>query len=226
MDSTARKKTSNGTQDPTGELVKEILHRVKNNFQTIASLLNLQAGYIRDEQARELFKNSRERVYVMALAHEKLYQSRDLSHIEIGEYIRSLVSHLFDTYYPQTGRVREKMEIEAVVMEIETAIPVGLIINELVSNSLKHAFPNRAGEIRIDLAESKDEDYDYTLTVRDNGIGLPAGFDFRGSGTLGMVLVCTLVKQLHGVIDLDSENGTAFTIKFKRLIYKKKVAPA
>jgi len=205
-------------------LLKEIHHRVKNNLQTISSLLNLQSGYIKDKQSLEVFKNSKERVHAMALIHEKLYESRDLSKIDFREYICSLVNDLFDSYSTNKEQVLLKMKIEDAALGIETAIPLGLIINELVSNSLKYAFPgSREAEIQVKLEECKDEEYDYTLIVGDNGIGLPGELDFRDSKSLGMVLVCSLAKQLHGAIDLDRKDGTTFTIKFKQLKYNKRI---
>ena len=198
-------------------LLKEIHHRVKNNLQTIYSLLSLQSRYIKDEQALEVFKSGQERIRAMALIHEKLYQPGDLSNIDFREYINNLVKFLFDSYHLNPGQVQLKMQIEDVFFSIGSAIPLGLTINELVSNSLKHAFPdNRKGELRVDLGKSKDKEYDYTLIIGDNGIGYPGDLDFRTSDTLGMVLVNLLVKQLHGVIDLERKGGTTFTIKFKK----------
>jgi PAS domain S-box-containing protein len=212
-------------------LLKEIHHRVKNNLQTISSLLSLQAGYIKDKQALKVFKNSQERVRAMALIHEKLYQSGDLAEIDFAGYVQSLVRYLFDSGALKSEQVQLKIQIEDVVLDINTSMPVGLIINELVANSFKHAFPdNRKGELQVYLGKSEDDenenekedkyDYDYTLIVRDNGIGFPEGLDFRSTNTLGMLLVGTLVKQLHGVIDLERNNGTTFTIKFKKLKHK------
>jgi PAS domain S-box-containing protein len=202
-------------------LLKEIHHRVKNNLQVISSLLNLQSRYIKDEQALEVLKNSQERVRTMALIHEKLYRSRGLSRIDFREYIQSLITYLFDSYSLQQEQVQLKMQIENVVLDIETAIPLGLIINELISNAFKHAFPgNRKGELLVNLEKSEDEEHDhdcYTLIVGDNGIGFPDGLDFRNSNSLGLELVFILVKQLRGVIDLEKENGTKFTINFKTL---------
>ena len=203
-------------------LLKEIHHRVKNNLQTIVSLLNLQAGYSKDKQVLEVFKNSQERVRAMALIHEKLYESRDLSQIDFQEYIHSLVAHLFESYSLRPDIVQLKMKIENVALDIDTAIPLGLLINELVSNSLKHAFPqNRKGELRVHLSQSEDEEYDYTLIIEDNGVGFSGGTDFQDSKTLGMVLISSLVKKLKGIMDIGRKNGTRFTIKFKQLKYKK-----
>jgi PAS domain S-box-containing protein len=202
-------------------LLKEVHHRVKNNLQVISSLLNLQSRYIKDKKALEVLKNSQERVKTMALIHEKLYRSRGLSRIDFREYIQSLITYLFESYSLQEGQVRLNMQIENVVLDIETAIPLGLIINELISNAFKHAFPgNRKGELRVNLEKSKGEAHGhdrYTLVVGDSGIGFPDGLDFRNSSSLGLELVLILVKQLRGVITLEKENGTTFTIKFKTL---------
>ncbi len=204
-------------------LLKEIHHRVKNNLQTIVSLLNLQSGYIKDKRALEVFKNSQERVRAMALIHEKLYESKDLSKIDFREYISSLITSLLDSYYLNPGQVRLNMQIKDIELDFGRAIPLGLIINELVSNSLKHAFPeNRKGELKINLGVSEDKEYDYTLIVKDNGIGFPEDLDIPNSNTLGIVLVNALTKQLHGVLDLDRKEGTTFTIKFKKLRDKKR----
>jgi two-component sensor histidine kinase len=153
----------------------------------------------------------------MALIHEKLYQSRDLEKINFSEYIRSLITYLFDSVSMKPGQVQLKMQIEDVALGINPSIPLGLIISELVANSFKHAFPgNRKGELQVSLGKSEDKEYDYTLVVRDNGIGFPDDLDFRSSDTLGMLLISTLVKQLRGVIDLERRGGTTFSIKFKK----------
>ncbi|MCK4765003.1 MAG: PAS domain S-box protein [Candidatus Aminicenantes bacterium] len=202
-------------------LLREIHHRVKNNLQVIVGLLNLQAKYIDDKRAVDIFKNSRQRVMAMALVHEKLYQSEDLSRINFREYIQSLTRHLFDTYSymidPQ--QVHLKTEIADIVLDIETAIPLGLLINELVTNALKYSFPGgRAGELRVvlDVSKGVGKKYEYHLIVVDNGVGFPAERDFRDSGTLGMLLVNSLVQQLRGTIDLDRSGGTKFIIEFKK----------
>jgi len=197
-------------------LLREIHHRVKNNLQIISSLLSLQSRYIDDKRAPEVFKNCQDRVHAMALIHEKLYQSGDLSKIDFRGYARSLISRLFISYALKPEQVQLNMEIENVDLTIEEAIPIGLIINELISNSLKHAFPNyRKGAIEVSLGVNKGEGYDYSLIVGDNGIGLPDGLNLENSATLGMLLVHSLVKQLNGVIDLYRKNGTRFDIKFK-----------
>jgi two-component sensor histidine kinase len=202
-------------------LLREIHHRVKNNLQTIISLLNLQAGYIKDKRALEVFKNSQERVRAMALIHEKLYESKDLSKIDSREYISSLITSLLDSYHLNPGQVRLNMQIKDIELDIGRAIPLGLIINELVSNSLKHAFPDdRKGELQINLGVSEGKEYDYKLIVKDNGIGFPEDLDIINNDTLGMVLIKALIKQLRGVLDIDRREGTTFTINFKKLNHK------
>lgn len=199
-------------------LLKEIHHRVKNNLQVISSLLNLQSKYTGEKQVVEVFKKSQERIRAMAIAHEKLCHSDDLSQIDFRDYIGSLITYLFEAYSFIPGQVQLKIEIEEISVNLETAIPLGLIINELVANSLKHAFPGeKKGEIHVELKESEDSVFDYIMMISDNGVGLPGSIDFQESGSLGMVLVGTLIKQLHGVIDYETKNGTHFTIKFKRI---------
>ena len=199
-------------------LLKEIHHRVKNNLQTIISLLNLQSGYIKDKQALRVFKNSQERVRAMALIHEKLYKSTDLAKINFQEYVGGLISYLFDSHSLPLDQVQLKLKIEDIVVDIETAIPLGLVINELVSNSFKHAFPEkRKGELRVELGKSDEEEFDYKLVVDDNGVGFPENLNLQDSNTLGFVMVETLVKQMHGVLDIEKKDGTKFIIKFNRL---------
>jgi two-component sensor histidine kinase len=198
-------------------LLKEIHHRVKNNLQVISSLLYLQSRYIKDNQALELFKNSQKRVEAMALIHENLYKSKDLSKINFREYLSSLITSIYNSYHLHVGQVRLEIQVKDVILDINTSIPLGLIINELVSNSLKHAFPNgRKGTLSVILEESQDKRYDFILTVEDNGIGLPKGREFQDSDSLGMLIVSALVKQVHGTLDLDGTGGTRFTIKFKK----------
>ena len=191
-------------------LLKEIHHRVKNNLQIISSLLNLQLEHIKDQQAIEAFKESQNRVKSMALIHEKLYQSKDLSKIELAEYIQTLTTTLFRSYKTSPGTIALKINAQDVLLDINIAIPCGLIINELVSNALKYAFPSgKEGEICIDLYPQDDK---IILVVNDNGIGLPKDLDFQNPKTLGLKLVMTLVKQLRATIDLDRTRGTEFKV--------------
>ena len=192
-------------------LLKEIHHRVKNNLQIISSLLNLQAGYIQDEHAGEMFKESRNRVKSMALIHEKLYQSKDLARIDFAEYVRSLTTHLFRSYGVNSHAVGLKINVDKILLDIDLAIPCGLIVNELVSNSLKYAFPSGIrGEICIDL--NRENEGRLALVVSDNGAGLPPGFDLQKTESLGLQLVSTLTDQLEGKILLERNGGTRFKI--------------
>jgi len=193
-------------------LLREIHHRVKNNLQIISSLLNLQSRYIKDKQVLHVFKESQNRIKSMALIHKKLYQSKDLARIDFAEYVRSLIADLFRSYKADYDLITLKINIDDVFLGIDTAIPCGLIINELVSNSLKYAFKGGQGEIRIDLHSEKEGKF--TLIVSDSGLGLPKDLDFRNTESLGLQLICTLVDQLQGTIGLDRTGGTKFKIAF------------
>jgi PAS domain S-box-containing protein len=202
-------------------LLKEIHHRVKNNLQVISSLLHLQRQYVGDEEADEVLMESQNRVKSMAMLHEKLYQSEDLSNIRISDYVESLVNELFYSYAVKIGRINPVLDIDDVTLNMETAVPGGLLISELVSNSLKHAFPGRReGEIRVSLKKFHDK---YELTVSDNGIGLPNDVNFQKTDSLGLQLINTLVGQIEGDIELDKNQGTEFKIVFKELKYNKRL---
>jgi len=199
-------------------LLKEIYHRVKNNLQVISSLLNLQSEYIKDKQDLEIFKESQQRIGSMALIHEKLYQSKDLAMINFGEYVQDLVASLFSTYEVNTDALALTINIDNILLGLDAAIPCALIINELVSNSLKYAFPaGKTGEIHI-IADTNDDLF--TLNVSDNGIGLPPDFDFKNTSTLGLQLVDILTNQLSGNIKITCNQGVKFKIKFPALIKK------
>lgn len=194
-------------------LLKEIHHRVKNNLQIISSLLNLQAGQLKDHDTSSLFRESQARVRSMALIHEKLYQSKDLARIDFDSYVRDLMVYLFRSYAANPDQIRTTIETYDMFLGIDTAIPCGLIISELVTNSLKYAFPNGArGEIYIGLAP--EDDGHLTLKVNDNGIGFAPEFDWRDTDSLGLQLVSTLTTQLHGTIDVSGQGGTSFKITF------------
>jgi len=196
-------------------LLKEIHHRVKNNLQVISSLLNLQASLLEDEHSRSLFQESQYRVKTMALIHEKLYQSESLRTIGFQEYVRSLASDLYASYHPLSGTVELVIDVADIHLDIDTAIPCGLIINELVSNALKHAFPGGTGTMTITMAEQSEGVY--TLMISDDGIGIPEDLDIETSGTLGLQLVKGLVEeQLEGTLDLQSIQGTSWSIRFQK----------
>ncbi len=194
-------------------LLREVHHRVKNNLQIIISLLNLQSRYMTDEATLSAFRESQNRIKVMAIVHEKLYQSDNLSQIELGEYLRFLANSLFQFFGMSGKGLTFTSDIHDIFLAIDSAIPVGLIVNELISNSLKYAFPDgKTGEISLAIQR-----VDRTLTIlfKDNGVGIPKDFDWRNATSLGLRLVITLVDQLDGTIELDRSSGTAFTIIVK-----------
>jgi two-component sensor histidine kinase len=188
-------------------------------MQIISSLLNLQITYLNDEEAVNLLKESQNRVRSMAIIHEKLYQSNDFTKINITEYINSLVNGLFYSYSIK-NHINSTIDIDDVELNIETAVPVGLILNELISNSLKHGFAKGSGEVCIRLKNIDDK---YEMIVRDNGIGFPKDVDFRKTESLGLQLVNNLVNQIDGEIELKLNHGTKFIITFPELTYNKRI---
>lgn len=202
-------------------LLTEIHHRVKNNMQIISSLLNLQSQYVEgDQMAADVLKESQNRVKSMAMVHEKLYQSDNLTEIKIDDYIKRLVSDLFYSYNILQDQINPLIDVEKIRFNMETAIPCGLIISELVTNSLKHAFPEkRKGEIRVSLKILNNK---YVLVVSDDGVGLPNELDFKKTNTLGLKLVNSLVNQVDGEIELDKSHGAEFTIIFEDSKYKER----
>lgn len=195
-------------------LLKEVHHRVKNNLQVISGLLNLQARHITDPGAKEIYKESQNRVITMGLIHEELYQSKDLAQVDFAAYIQNLSSNLFASYGKEHSNVDLVIDAAHIEMIVDTAIPCGLIVNELISNSLKHAFPmEKEGEVRVNFHSMGDGVYQ--LSVADSGVGLPVGFDFRRSKSLGLQLVTVMTELLGGTIELNQDGGTTFTITFR-----------
>ena len=193
-------------------LLREIHHRVKNNLQVISSLLRLQSRTIKDDAICRVFKESQDRVKTMAIIHEKLYQSTNLAGIDFAGYIRDLTANLYRSYGVSQETISLRIQAQNVFLGINMAIPCGLIINELVSNCLKHAFPGgERGEIYIDLSSDPDQ---IILTVGDNGGAFPKGLDFRNTESLGLQLVLSLIEQLEGAIELHSDGKTEFRIAF------------
>lgn len=203
-------------------MLSEIHHRVKNNLQIISSLLNLQSTYIIDKAALNAIKESRNRVSSMALIHEKLYKSKNLSKIDFEDYIKHLTSHLLQIYAISKVKVDMKINASQVFLTVDTAIPTGLIINELVSNSLKHAFPDKKeGKIEIELKQTSQGEY--YLKVKDNGCGIKKDVNLSSTTTLGMQLISMLTKQLAGEVKIENGTGTEVTIKFKEANYKERL---
>jgi PAS domain S-box-containing protein len=202
-------------------LLKEIHHRVKNNMQIMASLLRLQSEGIKDKHLRDLFDESRNRIKSMALIHEDLYSGKDLARIDFGQYTRKLTGRLISAYEVDPNRIITSVNIDNVFLGVDTAIPCGLIINELFTNSLKYAFP--VDKFGVNLKDKKEEirigchsnSAEHTLVFSDNGVGLPEDINFQKTETLGLDLVKSLTRQLGGTIKLNRNSGTEFTITFK-----------
>ncbi len=222
-DITNRKRTEEQIKASLKEkevLLKEIHHRVKNNLQVISSILDLQADYTADEQIIEIFNESKNRIRTMALVHEFLYQSKDLARIDFAEYIQNSADTLFGSY-DNSDFIQLRINVEDdISLNIDEAIPCGLIINELISNSLKHAFPaGEEGKICIDFRSEKDK---YILIIDNNGVDFPKKVDFRNTESLGLQLVVDLTEQLDGTIELDRSRGTTFKITFPQIEEGKK----
>lgn len=194
-------------------LLREVHHRVKNNLQVVSSLLNLQSRSTLDSEVRRAFEECQRRIQSMALIHEQLYQSDDLADVDFPEYIRQLSQRLFRSYNVNRGRVELQPEIGPVRLGVDIAVPCGLIVNELLSNSLKYAFPdNREGTISIRVEKLQDESV--LMSIADDGVGLPPDIGFWNTKTLGLRLVRLLVRQLDGEIELGGPPGAEFRIRF------------
>jgi two-component sensor histidine kinase len=196
-------------------LLKEVHHRVKNNLQVISSILNLQSSYVKDEGTLSILKESQNRIKSMAFIHESLYQTKDFSSINFSEYIINLSQNLIHSYSNFDREIKLNLDIQNVFLNLDLAIPCGLIINEIVSNALKHAFVEKkeGGEVSIKMKIVED---DLILLIGDNGKGLPKHIDYRNTESLGLQLVVILTDQLSGTIELHLEKGTNYSIVFKQ----------
>lgn len=201
-------------------LLREVHHRVKNNLQIISTLLSLQSSQSDDQNVIGLYRESQNRIMSIALIHENLYQSEDLTNINFENYAKNLIEDIFHSFGVDSEKIEIKMEIKNVIMSIETAIPCGLIINELISNTLKHAFHNGEGKIYLKLSE-KDKG-NYLLKIKDNGKPFPEELEIDKTNTLGIKLIKNLVNQLDGKITLHKENKE-FLIEFNELKYKERI---
>lgn len=194
-------------------LLQEIHHRVKNNMQIISSLLRLQSGQIDNEKMQDIFRISQDRIRSMALIHDMLYKTKNFAGIDFNQYLQGLIRHLVNTYLIDAKDIKINVQVDKVYLDLNTAVPCGFILNELVTNSLKHAFPSgRKGEVTVELRSN--ERNKTQISVSDNGIGLPNDFNFNNPQSLGLMLVKDLVRQLNGKIEYTSENGASFTITF------------
>ena len=202
-------------------LLKEIHHRVKNNMQVISSILSLQSSSLEDEKAVSVFMQCQDRIKSMAIVHEKLYQSENLSEISFQSYTNTLAETIFRSYSEKAEKISLKLDVEDILLDVDTVIPIGLILNELVTNSLKHAFEGQEkGEIKITFREIGEDKLE--LKVGDNGTGIPEGFDLRNTDSLGLKLVFLLAEeQLKGKVDVNRNDGTEFQIIFQKVRQKR-----
>jgi two-component sensor histidine kinase len=194
-------------------LLEEVHHRVKNNLQVITSLLGLQARSIKDPATRIKFDESRYRIQAMAILHEILDESSSLAEIDFADYVQRLAAHLVRSY-GALGRIRLRLRLDPLCCHRDVALPCGLIVNEVLSNALKYAFPGgKAGDVQIELR--REPSGKVHLLIADNGIGLPRGWDWETSSTLGLRLVRTLARQIEANIQITGGDGTAFSIEFR-----------
>jgi len=223
-DITGRKRNEKAIRNSLLEkeiLFKEVHHRVKNNLQIIGSLLKFQAAYINDPEVTEIFKESQNRIKSISLIHEKLYQTKDLSRIEFEGYVKTLVTQLFLTFGIKPDKVTFSVNANNIFLSVDNAIPCGLIINELVTNSLKYGFPeNKTGHVSVDMTY---ENTHYTLKIADNGVGMPEDNEIDKPKTLGLQLVNTLASQLDAQLELERKNGSCYTITFSNIYYKNRI---
>lgn len=214
-DFTANKNMQNQIEASLKEkdvLLKEIHHRVKNNLQIIISLLNLQSGYIKDEYTLKAVQDGQNRVRSMALVHEKFYQAEELTEINFGEYVSKLCQYLYQSYGDKTDRITLEVSGDHVGLDMDTAMPCGLLVNEVVSNAYKYAFPgNATGVISINLKRANKK---VVITMSDTGVGLPPSIDVEKTESLGMQLIQALTSQLDGELTVSREKGTTFEVSF------------
>ncbi|WPU97304.1 sensor histidine kinase [Mucilaginibacter sp. cycad4] len=194
-------------------LLKEVHHRVKNNLQIVMSLLNTQSAFLKNNAALAAIRESQNRVQAIALIHQKLYSSSNVAYIDIAVYISELVNYLADCYDAHDRGIRFEQQIEPVKMDVAQAVPVGLMLNEAITNAIKYAFPHRRGYIDIRLGTFDDNNI--MLSIADNGIGLPQGFDIKEASSLGMEMMKALSKQLGGNFKMENNEGVVITLVFR-----------
>ncbi len=226
-DITVRKKAEQALQaslEEKNQLIRELFHRTKNNMQVIISMLMLQSGFTEDKQVKDIFQDTISRLQAMSLVHEKLYQSQHLSRINLDEYLHDLAQLLARTYHVTSNKIDLTFDLETISTLIDIATPCGLVVNELISNAFKHAFPaGQDGEIHIALHRANDQKL-ITLVVSDNGVGMPRNFDYRRSKTFGLPTIVAIVEhQLQGKIVFEGEDGVTCRIQFHDSQYKERV---
>ena len=204
-------------------LLRELYHRTKNNMQVISSLIGLKSASVKDEQMINILHEMRNRIQTIALVHQKLYQSQNLSRVNLKEYITDLMNLLVSSYASEQNKITFTLNLENINVLIDTAVPCGLIINELISNSFKHAFPGgREGNICVQLKKLEEDTIE--LVISDNGIGIPDGFNLLEKNTLGMQVFYNIAtEQLMGEVNIESKNGLTFTMHFKDVSYEERV---
>ena len=226
VDITERRRAQQKLEDTLREktvLLNEIHHRVKNNLQMISSLLNLQAAHTADQRLSTILNETQNRVRAMGLTHQLLYERKDFSRIDLGDYLGRLTQLLMSTYRGAVGRVALRLEPshEAIFLDMERAIPCGLVVNELVTNAFKHAFPlERSGQVVVTWNAAGPDGVE--LTVADDGIGLPADLDLATVKSLGLQLVPLLVDQLNGALEVTRNAGTRYALRFSRNVPARK----
>jgi two-component sensor histidine kinase len=203
-------------------LLKEVHHRVKNNLQVISSILNLQSSYVKDQSTLNILKESQDRIKSMAFIHESLYQTKDFSSINFSEYVVNLSQNLLHSYSSLEHEIKLNLDIQNVFLNLDLAIPCGLIINEIVSNALKYAFVDKKEDAEI-MIKMHLKGENLHLQIKDNGKGLPKHIDYRNTESLGLQLVVTLVDQLNGSIELDCTQGAHYNILFKQNQVKNRI---
>jgi two-component sensor histidine kinase len=195
-------------------LLKEVHHRVKNNLQIMISLLNIQSANLKSELAQEAIRNSGRRMYAMSLIHQKLYQSEKMDRIDMGIYIAELAKYLKESFDVES-KIQYELSTISLELDIAQAVPLGLILNEIITNSIKHAFPGaKHGKISVVLKEVPFDNY--LLVIADNGVGLPKSFDLSESTSLGVRLIQGLTEQIQGEFNLENSSGTQISILFKK----------
>jgi PAS domain S-box-containing protein len=226
QDITERKKAEELLKSALAEretLLRELYHRTKNNMQVINSMLDLQSSLVASDALKIAFKDTQNRIQSMSLVHQKLYQSQSLEVINLSDYSRSLIDLLISSYVVDRKQIAFEIAVEDILLTIDSAVPCGLIINELIANALKYAFPDgRSGHVLLKAARIAENEF--LLEVSDDGIGVPPGFDFAQSDTMGMVTISMLARQLGGSVAFNNDRGVTCRVHLKSNLYKSRLS--